>query len=98
MVFTLARASMDGALLVVAIWAAICLLDRVLLLSPATRAMLWWCAAAKFVVALTWTTPVTIPILPAEQPAVPLFYASDFFGAESDGALDGSLRVRHDQQ
>ena len=70
MVFTLARASMDGALLVVAIWAAICLLDRVLLLSPATRAMLWWCAAAKFVVALTWTTPVPIPILPAEQPAV----------------------------
>ena len=69
MVFTLARASVDGALLVVAIWAAICLLDRVLFLSPATRAMLWWCAAAKFVVALTWTTPVNIPILPA-QPAV----------------------------
>jgi beta-lactamase regulating signal transducer with metallopeptidase domain len=69
MVFTLARASMDGALLVVAIWAAICLLDRVLRLSPATRALLWWCAAAKFVVALTWTTPVNIPILPAE-PAV----------------------------
>ena len=62
MVFTLARASMDGALLVVAIWAAIWLLDRVLLLSPATRAMLWWCAAAKFVVALTWTTPIAIPI------------------------------------
>ena len=66
MVFTLARASMDGALLVVAIW----LLDRVFRLSPATRAMLWWCASAKFVVALTWTTPVAIPILPAEQPAV----------------------------
>ena len=66
MVFTLARASMDGALLVVAIW----LLDRVVRLSPATRAMLWWCASAKFVVALTWTTPVAIPILPAEQPAV----------------------------
>ena len=32
--------------------------------------MLWWCASAKFVVALTWTTPVAIPILPAEQPAV----------------------------
>jgi bla regulator protein blaR1 len=70
MVFTLARASMDGALLVVAIWAAIWLLDRVLRLSPATRATLWWCAAAKFVVALTWTTPVAIPILPAEQSAV----------------------------
>ncbi len=70
MVFTLARASMDGALLVVAIWVAIWLLDRVLRLSPATRAMLWWCAAAKFVVALTWTTPVAIPILSAEQPVV----------------------------
>ena len=32
--------------------------------------MLWWCAAAKFVVALTWTTPVAIPILPADQPTV----------------------------
>ena len=70
MVFTLARASMDGALLVVAIWTAIWLLDRILRLSPATRAMLWWCAAAKFVVALMWTTPVAIPILPAEPPAV----------------------------
>ena len=70
MVFTLARASIDGALLVVAIWVAIWLLDRVVRLSPATRAMLWWCAAAKFVVALTWTTPVAIPILPVEQPAL----------------------------
>ena len=70
MVFTLARASIDGALLVVAIWAGIWLLDRVLQLSPATRAMLWWGAAAKFVVALMWTTPGAIPIVPAEPPAV----------------------------
>jgi len=60
MVSTLARASMDGAILVVAIW----VLSRLVRLTPATRTILWWCAAAKFVVALAWTTPIAIPILP----------------------------------
>jgi bla regulator protein blaR1 len=62
MVSTLARASLDGAILVAAIW----VVSRVLRLTPATRTLLWWCAAAKFVVALAWTTPVDIPILPAQ--------------------------------
>jgi beta-lactamase regulating signal transducer with metallopeptidase domain/flagellar biosynthesis chaperone FliJ len=66
MVSTLARASIDGAMLVAAVW----ILSRLLRLSPATRTMLWWCAAAKFVVALAWTTPIAIPVLPAETPVV----------------------------
>jgi bla regulator protein blaR1 len=63
---TLARASIDGALLVAIVW----VLSRVLRLSPATRTVLWWCAAAKFVVALAWTTPIAIPILPAKAAVV----------------------------
>ena len=65
MVSTLARASLDGAILVVAVW----VLSRLLRLTPATRTLLWWCAAAKFVVALAWTTPIAIPVLPAPAPA-----------------------------
>ena len=59
--WTLARASLEGALVVAAIWA----LSRALTLAPATRTLLWWCAAAKFVLALVWTAPIAIPILPA---------------------------------
>jgi bla regulator protein blaR1 len=65
MMSTLARASIDGAIIVAAIW----IVTRLLRLSPATRAVLWWCAAAKFVLALAWTTPVTLPILPAQAQA-----------------------------
>ncbi len=61
MVATLARASVDGAVLVAAVW----VISRLLRLSPATRTVLWWCAAAKFVLALVWTTPIAIPVLPA---------------------------------
>ena len=61
MMWTLARASLEGALVVAAIWA----LSRTLTLAPATRTLLWWCAAAKFVLALVWTAPIAIPILPA---------------------------------
>lgn len=66
MVSMLARASMDGAILVAAVW----VLSRILRLTPATRTVLWWCAAAKFVVALAWTTPIAIPVLPAETAIV----------------------------
>ncbi len=62
MLDTLARASLEGALLVAIVWTAARLLPN---LSPATRTLLWWCAAAKFVVALVWVAPVNVPILPA---------------------------------
>ena len=58
----LARASIGGAIVVALVW----VLNRALPGLPAgTRAFLWWCAAAKFVVVLLWTTPVLVPVLPA---------------------------------
>ena len=64
MAWTLLRASLDGALVVLAVW----LLTRTLTLTPATRTILWWCAAAKFVLGLVWIAPIEIPILPAASP------------------------------
>jgi bla regulator protein blaR1 len=65
MMSTLARASIDGAVVVAIVW----LVTRIVNLSPATRTALWWCAAAKFVVALVWIDPILVPILPAIDPA-----------------------------
>jgi bla regulator protein BlaR1 len=62
----LARASLDGAFVICAVWIVNRALPR---LSPGAKTMLWWCAAAKVVVALAWLTPVAIPILPAEPVA-----------------------------
>jgi bla regulator protein BlaR1 len=66
MTSTLLSASTDGAIFAAAVWVLI----RVVELSPSTRTLLWWCAAAKFVLALTWTTPIAVPLLPtASAPA-----------------------------
>src|SRR5262245_51798670 len=64
MASTLLRASLDGAIVVAAVW----ILTRTVALTPATRTILWWCAAAKFVLALAWIAPIELPILPAEPP------------------------------
>jgi bla regulator protein blaR1 len=61
---TLLNASIDGAIFVAIVW----ILSRaVRTLSPAARTMLWWAAAAKFLIALVWVTPVVVPILPVES-------------------------------
>jgi bla regulator protein BlaR1 len=58
----LIRASIDGALLV----AAVAVLTRLVPhLSARVRTALWWCAAAKFVIALALPA-VGLPILPAD--------------------------------
>ena len=62
MMAILARASIDGAILVALVWLA----ARALRLSPAVRCALWWCAGAKFVLALAWISPIPVPVLPAE--------------------------------
>ena len=62
MLAVLARASLEGAIVAALVWIAIRCLPR---LSPATRAALWWCAAAKFLLALVWVTPVELRVLPA---------------------------------
>jgi len=68
MVTAILRALLDGAILVGLIWLITRALPR---LSPATKTILWWCASAKFVVALVWSTPVPVPILPAEDGVIP---------------------------
>jgi len=77
MLSTLARASIDGAVFVAAVW----LLTRVLRLTPAVRTTIWWCAAAKFLVALVWIAPVGIPILPAADTTLDRAPAAEVSGA-----------------
>ncbi|MES2521739.1 MAG: M56 family metallopeptidase [Gemmatimonadota bacterium] len=62
MLSLLARASLEGALLALVVWLACRAMPR---LSPAVRALLWWCVAAKFVVALLPVAPIGVPVLPS---------------------------------
>ena len=57
----LARASVIGALFILAVWAVCRLLPR---LSSPTRAVLWWLAAVKVLVGLVWIEPFVLPVLP----------------------------------
>ena len=91
----LVRASFEGAILVAMIWTLCRFLPR---LSPATRTVLWWCAAAKFVLALVWTSPVLVPILPADvrstQEARLSVTGKDVAAAEAVAPLSaGSIRA-----
>ena len=61
----LLRASIDGAIAVALVWLLCRAIPR---LTAATRAWLWWLAAAKFIVALVWTAPILLPLLPPAQP------------------------------
>jgi beta-lactamase regulating signal transducer with metallopeptidase domain len=63
MLASLLRASVTGAVGVGLVWLLCRLVPR---LSASTRATLWWCVAAKFVIGLVWfVPPVRLPILPA---------------------------------
>ncbi|HJR61578.1 MAG TPA: M56 family metallopeptidase [Vicinamibacterales bacterium] len=97
----LARASVGGAVVVCGVW----IVNRALPhLSPSARATLWWCAAAKFVVALAWITPVALPVLPADSAAPPTTAAAatvtrtvqEFAPAPiaADPAMKGPVSVR----
>ena len=61
----LVRISMEGALLAAVVWVGCRALPQ---LSSGVRAMLWWCVAAKFIVALVWFSPIGLPVLPADAP------------------------------
>jgi bla regulator protein blaR1 len=67
MLTSLVRASLDGAVLVAGIWSLGRLWPR---LSAGTLTILWWCAAAKFLLALAWIPPIELRILPAAQQRV----------------------------
>ena len=60
----LLRATIESALFVALVWVLNLALPR---LTPAARATLWWCAAAKFVITLTWWNPIAVPVLPAAE-------------------------------
>ena len=60
----LVRGAVDGALFAAGVWIVTRLFPH---LSPTTRVMLWWIAAAKFVIPLAWTTPLRLPLLPAAK-------------------------------
>ncbi|HEX6370251.1 MAG TPA: M56 family metallopeptidase [Longimicrobium sp.] len=61
MLSLLVRASLEGAVLAAGVWLVCRALPR---LSPAARALLWWCVAAKFIVSLVWLSPIGVPVLP----------------------------------
>jgi beta-lactamase regulating signal transducer with metallopeptidase domain len=90
MAWTLLRASLDGALVVLAVW----LLTRTLTLTPATRTILWWCAAAKFVLGLAWIAPIEIPILPAASPQAAAVAASNTPAIEAPNDVYGRIATR----
>lgn len=68
MLSLLIRASLEGAVLAAAVWLVCRALPR---MSPGVRALLWWCVAAKFVVALLWPAPIRLAVLPAPTVNVP---------------------------
>jgi bla regulator protein blaR1 len=68
MLSLLARASLEGAVLAAGVWMVCRALPR---MSPGVRALLWWCVAAKFVVALVWLTPIGVPVLPRAESEAP---------------------------
>jgi beta-lactamase regulating signal transducer with metallopeptidase domain len=75
---SLMRASVSGAVGVAVVWLVCRLVPR---LSASTRAMLWWCVAAKFVIGLFSLPPLSLPVLPPAAPAAP-------------GVMRGSIRQR----
>ncbi len=88
MLDTLVRASIDGAIFAAMVW----ILSRTVSCLPAAaKAFLWWCVAAKFVVALVWTTPVSLPLLPAHAPASPATVAIE---PSSSSSLEPALENR----
>ena len=81
MLTSLVRASLEGAVLVAGIWIVGRLWPR---LPARTLAILWWCAAAKFLLALGWVAPIELRLLPAPQtaPLAALTAASSRAGAD----------------
>ncbi|MCD9096067.1 hypothetical protein LU699_03240 [Luteimonas fraxinea] len=65
----LLAASVQSAILVAVVWALCRFVPR---LSAATRCWLWWLVALQLLVGLAWSSPMGLPLLPAEavQPAL----------------------------
>jgi beta-lactamase regulating signal transducer with metallopeptidase domain len=61
----LIRASVAGTVAVGIAWMLVRLLPR---LSPSACTFIWFCAAAKFVMALLWVSPMQLAVLPDRAP------------------------------
>jgi bla regulator protein BlaR1 len=85
MLSLLVRASLEGAVLAAGVWLVCWALPR---MSPGVRALLWWCVAAKFVVALVWPTPIEVAVLPraAAEASGAVVAAPPLSPAEAAGA------------
>ncbi len=59
----LLAASVQAALLAVLVWSLCRVLPR---LSAATRCWLWWLVALQLLVGVVWTSPMSLPVLPAD--------------------------------
>jgi bla regulator protein blaR1 len=68
----LIRASLEGTVLAVLVWSAIKLFPR---LSAGVRTILWWCVAARFVLAVAWPVPIQLPVLPLNAPPATTMFA-----------------------
>ena len=83
MLTSLVRASLEGAVLVAGIWGLGRLWPR---LSAGTLTILWWCAAAKFLLALVWVTPLELRVLPAAQSPAPSVATAALSRPENEAA------------
>jgi beta-lactamase regulating signal transducer with metallopeptidase domain len=87
MIDALWRASVNGAVAVVVVWAISRLFGHRL---PArARTWLWWCAAARFLVALVWQSPLELRLLPAPIPTAEVTVQ----GAATSANLPSTLTV-----
>ena len=91
MLTSLVRASLEGAVLVAGIWGLGRLWPR---LSASTMTILWWCAAAKFLLALVWIGPLELRILPAPQPHAPAVAAAALSVLRTGGPRPSRRRRR----
>ena len=79
----LLAASVQSTLFVAVVWALCKLLPR---LSASARAGLWWLVALQLVVGVLWSSPLALPLLPAEVGGT---------GQRSAGADDRAFPCAH---
>jgi hypothetical protein len=85
----LVRASLQGGLVIAAVWLACRLLPR---LPASVRCGLWWLACAKLAVSLVWAEPVRLALLPAPAPPAEVALAVPF-AAPSAASAAAALPV-----
>ena len=88
----LIRASVAGTVAVGIAWMLVRLLPR---LSPSACTFVWFCAAAKFVMALLWVSPVQLAVLPDLASLAVLPHVRQTSSA-SDGELPAERSTGHD--